>query len=187
MVGFCQEEPLKRLIRIGAKHVDTKYDTEVHWGTSLLASIDKSLPQKPSMEYIWNLESIGINVSLTESDNTVAMNTFNDTLIYENGRYTLTWPWKNDKQCLPENRALALGRLKSLVRRLKDNPELIKNYDAIIEDQLKRGIIERVTSGSRGTLKHYIPHHAVVDPTKATTKVRIVNVLQLRPNQRIKV
>ena len=93
------------------------YGTEVRRETSLLTSTDKSLPQKPSMEDFWNLESIGINDSPTELDNTVTK--------YK--RYTVTWPWKNDRQGLPENLALALGRLKSLVRRLKDNPDLIKN------------------------------------------------------------
>ena len=165
MAGFYQEEPLKRLLT---------YGTEVHRETSLLTCIDKSLQQKPSMEDFCYLESIGINDSSIESDNTVAMNKFNDTLMYEIGRLTVTWLWKNDRQDLLENRTLALGRLKSLVRRLKDNPDLIKNYCTIIEDQLKLGVIKRVTAESRGTLKHYIPHHAVVNPAKATTKVRIV-------------
>ena len=43
---------------------------------------------------------------------------------------------------LPDNRALALGRLKSLVNRMRNNPELIQNYDDIITDQRAKGIIE---------------------------------------------
>ena len=44
----------------------------------------------------------------------------------------------------------------------------------IIKDQLRQGIIEKVRIESTNTPKHYIPHHAVVNPTKASTKVRIV-------------
>ena len=48
-------------------------------------------------------------------------------------------------------------------------------YSAIIQEQLERGIIEKVCNKSeQGTVKHYIPHHAVITPTKSTTKVRVV-------------
>ena len=57
---------------------------------------------------------------------------------------------------------------------MKDNPDLVQKYDDIIKDQLRKGIIEKVRTESNCTLKHYIPHHAVINPTKATTKVRIV-------------
>ena len=109
-----------------------------------------------------------------ESDNSVAFNKFNETLRYENGRYSVTWPWKTEQPNLPENRTLAVGRLKSLVKRMKDNPDLVQKYDDIIKDQLRKGIIEKVRTESNCSLKHYIPHHAVITPTKATTKVRIV-------------
>lgn len=150
------------------------YGTEIPKETSLLTCADKSLPVKPNVEDFWNLESIGIRDCPVESDNKVALSKFNETLRYENGRYTVTWPWKDENPDLPENRTLALGRLKSLVRRMKDNPDLIQKYDEIIEDQLRQGVIERVRSESKDTIKHYIPHHAVINPTKVTTKVRIV-------------
>ena len=40
----------------------------------------------------------------------------------------------NFKSCLPENRELAFGRLKSLVNKMKRNPELVDKYDAVIEN-----------------------------------------------------
>ena len=130
----------------------------------MLTQADKSLPLKPNMEDFWNLESIGINDCLVELDDNIALNKFKETLRYENGRYTVAWPWKDEKTDLPENRALALGRLKSLIRRMKDNPDLVQKYNEIIEDQLKQGVVEKVRMESKDTIK----------PTKATTKVRIV-------------
>ena len=56
---------------------------------------------------------------------------------------------------------------------MRNNPELIQKYD-IITDQREKGIIEKVGSESNSLIKHYIPHHAVVNPTKATTKARVV-------------
>ena len=150
------------------------YGTDINRETTLMTCVDSSLPLKPNLEDFWSLESIGIKESPTEIDDRVALNKFNETLKYEKGRYAVKWPWKRDKPDLPENYGAALGRLKSLLRRLKGNPDLVQKYDEIIEDQLRQGIIERLGSDNHNTLKHYIPHHAVINPTKATTKIRIV-------------
>ena len=161
--------------------------------TTFLTCLDKSLSMKPNLEDFWKLESIGIYDSPVESDNKVALKKLSETLKYDEGRYTVTWAWKKEQPDLPDNRALALGRLKSLVSRMRNNPELIQKYDDIITDQREKGIIEKVGSQSNiitdqrekgiiekvgsqsnNLIKHYIPHNAVVNPTKATTKVRVV-------------
>ena len=47
---------------------------------------------KPNLEDFWKLESIGISDSPVESDNDVALKKFSETLKYDEGRYTVTWP-----------------------------------------------------------------------------------------------
>ena len=42
-----------------------------------------------------------------------------------------------------------------------------------MQDQLERGIIEKVRSEPSIGIRHYIPHHAVLNPSKPTTKVRV--------------
>ena len=94
---------------------------------------------------------------------------------FQNNCYLVTWPCKEEDPNLPENFELALGRLKSLIRRLQNEPENLKRYDAVIQEQLKRGIIEKVDHRTtEGKLTHYIPHPAVITPQKTTTKIRIV-------------
>ena len=78
---------------------------------------DKSFPTKPNLEDFWRLESIGIMDSPVDSDQDRALKIFNKTLRFEDERYRVTWPWKEDKSCLPENRELAFGRFKSLVKK----------------------------------------------------------------------
>ena len=58
---------------------------------------------------------------------------------------------------------------------MKKSPEILKEYDAVIQDQLKRGIVERVVSTNDipGEV-HYLPHHPVIRQAKTTTKVRVV-------------
>ena len=96
---------------------------------------DPSLPLKPSLEELWDLESIGIKDSYMDSDDNKALEKFQETLQYENGRYWVTWPWKDDLY-LPENYELAAGRLRSLVHKFQKSPDLLQKYDAIIQDQM---------------------------------------------------
>ena len=90
-----------------------------------LPTPDKSFPIKPNIEDFWKLEAIGITDSPQDSDKARALQLFNETLKFENDRYRVSWPWKEDKSCLPENKKLVFGRLKSLINRMKHTPELI--------------------------------------------------------------
>ena len=58
-------------------------------------------------------------------------------------------------------------------------PELLREYDEGIQQQLERGVIERVLQRSsdseeNSTGVHYLPHHGVVRKDKETTKLRVV-------------
>ena len=61
---------------------------------------------------------------------------------------------------------------------MKDTPELLNKYNETIQDQLNKGIIEKVDTSVRNsqetTKKHYVPHHAVITPSKAMTKICVV-------------
>jgi len=63
---------------------------------------------------------------------------------------------------LPSNYYLELGRLKSILQKLKKYPQLLQQYKAIIQELLQRGIIRKVVAGIEERLiKHCIPHHPV--------------------------
>jgi hypothetical protein len=94
---------------------------------------------------------------------------------FEDGRYKVSLPWKEFHGPLPHNYHLSLRRLKSLLRRLKQTPNLLKEYDSIIRDQMESGIVESVAEPNLTPNQvHYLPHHAVVRSDKSTTKLRIV-------------
>ena len=94
----------------------------------------------------------------------------------KNGRYQVSLPWKDVHSPLPDNYQLALKRLRGLRHHLLQQPALLKEYDAIIQDQVKQGIVEVITdpTPTDSCAVHYLPHHAVVRQDKATTKMRIV-------------
>ena len=55
-------------------------------------------------------------------------------------------------------------------------PELIREYIQIIEEQLSKGIMEKVAAEKDNEKEdvHYLPHHAVIQRDRETTKLRIV-------------
>ena len=71
------------------------------------------------------------------------------------------------------------SRLRSLHHKLRKDPEVLAEYDNIIQDQSSKGIIEKVPKEDSKNEKnaaqnHYLPHHAVVRKDCETTKVQIV-------------
>ena len=140
-----------------------------------LTSVERSLHAPPDIDEFWKLETIGITPPGKIKEDDAVMEHFKNTAVKVDGRYQVTWPWIDEDVKPPENYELSLGRLKSLYRRLVEDPELLKKYDNIIEDQLSKSIIEEINeSEEEGQNKHYIPHHGVITPDRDTTKVRIV-------------
>ena len=58
--------------------------------TAVYTSADSTLPTKPDLEDFWNVEGIGITDSLTCSDDEKALQQFNETLKFKDGRYYVT-------------------------------------------------------------------------------------------------
>ena len=52
--------------------------------------------------------------------------------------------------------------MKGQIKRLKREPEVLEEYDSIIKDQLRSGIIERVAELEGACTGHYLPHQAVI-------------------------
>ena len=102
---------------------------------------DFSSDPKMNMEFFWNLETLGIKDPIHKSGDDKALQKFNETVYFKDHRYQVSWPWKEDSPNLPDNKVLALCRLKSLVRRLKSEPKNLLKYDAVIQDQRKAPLI----------------------------------------------
>ena len=100
---------------------------------------------------------------------------FASSVKFENGKYKVTLPWREFHDPLPYNHQLSANRLRGLLRRLKQEPAILEEYDRIIQEQLNEGIIEAVQPDETplGTV-HYLLYHAVVRRDKATTKVCVV-------------
>ena len=100
---------------------------------------------------------------------------FMDSIKMVNGRYEVSLPWREGHDPLPTNYDLSKRRLTGLLRRLKQSPEVLKEYDSIIRTQLQDGIVELVKEDTAcAGVVHYLPHHGVIRKDKDTAKVRVV-------------
>ena len=90
----------------------------------------------------------------------------------DEGWYETGLPWKGNHTPLPNNKEGSLRRLASLVRKLEKNGT-IEDYNAVIQEQLTEGIVERAPNSVEGR-EFYIPHKGVVRETAESTKLRIV-------------
>ncbi len=119
----------------------------------------------------WELESLGIcgaNQSVHQE--------FEQNISFKDGRYEVGLPWRKPRPILPDNHELSQKRLHSLLRRLRQSPAILQEYDAVIRKQVELGIVQQVPDSDFGIVGsvHYLPHHAVVKQEKETTKVRVV-------------
>lgn len=151
----------------------------MHSHTNLVVSthvlrIDAQSPSNDDLQEqlhsFWDLESLGI-----VGPEKTLYDEFLSTVAYSSGRYEVTLPWKKHHKFLLDNYHLCLKRLKGLLHRLRQSPVLLQQYNDIIENKIREGIVEPVTDkGALSNLCHYLPHHAVVRCDKTTTKVRVV-------------
>ena len=97
-----------------------------------------------------------------------------ESLIYEDGHYSISIPWKEDTPSLPDNYNMAVKRLQNTEKRLQRDPTLASAYSEVIDQYTKKGYIRRVPKEEHGVNGWLLPHFPVVRTDKETTKVRIV-------------
>ena len=89
---------------------------------------------------------------------------------FRGSRCSVKLPWKEGHDRLPDNYLNSLSRMKSQLKRLKRDPELLNEYDTIIREQVEAGIVEEVAELDKVDKVHYLPQQAVVRKDAVTTK-----------------
>ena len=98
-----------------------------------------------------------------------------ETLIFEDGHYSIGLPWKTKDHDLPDNFTMAMHRLQSTEKRLQKSPELDKVYSDVLETYQDKGYIRKVLpEDEKPDQVWYLPHFPILRPGKTTTKIRVV-------------
>ena len=157
--------------------------THVHMIIS--GDLDNAAPSDEDNELIetllrfWETEAVGISHDATDTDLHDKSKLFLPFIHFEDGHYEIELPWKQINVDLPTHLSLCNNRLRALQRRLRSEPELLHEYDKIIQEQLQLRIVELVSDDigdmvSDKRVIHYLPHHGVVRRDSQTTKLRVV-------------
>ena len=91
-----------------------------------------------------------------------------ESIKFDDGHYVLPLSWRNE-EVLPNNKTMALKRLKHLKKKLNKNPQLKTRYTTEMQLMVDKGFAERVPENEdlKSNLKRwFIPHHAVFNPQK---------------------
>jgi hypothetical protein len=133
----------------------------------------KSLPDESSEEEEYNaqfsdLETFGIK---PDQEISPILEDFNNTVVFNEvtKRYKTRLPLiRKFLGDLDDGYHISKVRLDSLFSKMRNpaHSEFSKQYHAVIEEQEKLGIIERVSDMSRGDSICYIPHHGVFKEQK---------------------
>ena len=126
-------------------------------------------------ELFWDFETMGIkNNETEEKTDDLVREKFENTIKYENGRYRVPLPEKEQHNVLSDNYKQSETRLKGIWKKFSTNKELFENYDSIIQEQKSKQVIEKAPEQSITGRTHYLPHRPVIDERRSTTKVRMV-------------
>ena len=121
------------------------------------------------LQKFWDLETLGIRDTETS-----VRDKFSHEIRFTGERYHVKLPFKDNHPMLPDNYTNASRRLAIVIKKTK--PEILKQYDQVIKEQLESGVVEGVRQDQvlePGNV-HYLPHRGVVRLDTDTTKVRVV-------------
>ena len=163
--------------RIGALNEPIAEKTKLGWTIispgKEVDLIPMFMTQTSSLDYktLCRLDVLGI-AECASGDQDEVYSEFKEQLKRdEEGWYEAGLPWKGNHPSLPSNEAGSLRRLTSLVKKLRSQG-IIERYDQEIQDQIKEGIVERVTGSATGQ-GHFTSLTRVRDSAE-TTPLRVV-------------
>ena len=130
-----------------------------------LSSVYLTRSSSSDYEQLCSLDVLGLE-DRPAGDQQVVYSEFQEQLVrHPEGWYETGLLWKAGHPPLPNNQKGSLVRLSNLVKKLQKVPSHLDEYDKIIQDQLKEGIVERVSDETQGERECYLPHKAVIRET----------------------
>ncbi|GFY72450.1 uncharacterized protein TNIN_445931 [Trichonephila inaurata madagascariensis] len=139
------------------------------------------------LKKFWDLEVSGLIESKNESNvsENQIMKNFESNIKHDEKakRYKLGLPWKLEARGLKDNREIAEKRFTRLRKQFQKNPHLYHEYQEVLQNYLKQGIIYtkafgtvaylRVTSSNKKILTSFVASKNKIAPLKTLTLPRL--------------
>ena len=133
-------------------------------------------------ERLYSLDVLGVE-DRGENDQLDVYREFQENVTRtDEGRYQVNVPWIPGSTLSNNNLEPSRKRLHNVSRKINQDKDLKKEYEQIIENQLKERIIERAPEQPTGDRLFYMPHKPVVRQDATTTKVRMVFDASAKPH-----
>jgi hypothetical protein len=110
--------------------------SNVNFVSAHVVKIAGNYQKKPAAEellhQLWDIESIGIR------DKETVHESFLKNVTFEDGRYSVSLPLKEQHELLPDNYNLSLARLNTLVKRLRKTNQSFKSTTELSKNSFTR-------------------------------------------------
>ena len=129
----------------------------------------------------YDMESYGAykQVDSRSAADARAIKVLEETTFNVGCRYQVGMLWADEERTLPNSYFSALVQMKSLERRLGEDPQLKESYSKTINEDFEKGYIVQVDKSEcfRTNIRRewYLPHHPVIHPHKPGKVRRVLN------------
>ena len=137
------------------------------------------------LEYMFSLESLGIQPSVELNNfETEMVGEFERNIEFKNNKYFVKLPWLPQIKEVPCNYNIAL-KVSIRVKQNLINQNMLTEYNKVFENQIKEGVLEKITVNQCELDKYtFIPHRPVIkSDEQVTTKIRPVLNCSYTPNK----
>ena len=160
----------------------TTFGWVIHGGDDHVTDQCMFMRETSDYEKLYSLDVLGVQ-DRGENDQLDVLKEFKDDIRRrEDGRYEVRVPWIPGSTVESTNEQTSRSRIQNVNKKLIQNPELKEEYDKIIKEQLRDGIIETVPEQASGERTFYMPHKPVVRDSAITTRVRMVFDASAKPH-----
>ncbi|XP_074028529.1 uncharacterized protein [Leptinotarsa decemlineata] len=140
--------------------------------TSLHCSCNPNLDS--TLKRFWELEEVP-RICKSSPEDSVCEDIFSKTVSRTaSGRYIVSLPFRANAPIFSNSLELALRRFHLLELKLNRNPSLKEQYSEFMRDYLSQHHMSPITETYNNADEYFIPHHCVLRPESATTKLRVV-------------
>ncbi|XP_076546700.1 uncharacterized protein LOC143305767 [Osmia lignaria lignaria] len=130
------------------------------------------LELKEQIAKFWLIENIDTETTGLSEEALCETHYRENTTRDASGRYIVRLPFRTGDRDFGDSRRSAFRRFNALQRKLNANAVLKAEYTKVMQEYITLGHMSRADDET--VAGYYMPHHAVIKTTSATTKVRVV-------------
>ncbi|XP_023237214.1 uncharacterized protein LOC111636233 [Centruroides sculpturatus] len=123
------------------------------------------------LKQFWEIEKVEATQKMSVEETKCEEHFQKTHLRQETGRYSVSFPFKEERPTLGDSEQMAFRRLQALERRLEKDSYIRTQYNDFIKEYENKHHMSEVSTTEEC---YYIPHHCVIRESSETTKLRVV-------------